>query len=197
MANPAYIVDGVLTDGEAWVAIASTTLGSAAASITFTSTDDGQVGDFSQYMDLVAISYWRSTQTGGWEIGHQNLNGDNTYTNYANQLLYGDGSSVTAGTRTGNPGTKSINAFMAYADLASDIFSVTVSHWFDVNSGKYKSSQHQTADDADGSGYVDITTSTWKSQAAITSILLKSENGNLEAATRIDLFGILPRMVTA
>ena len=191
MADPAYIVDGVLTDGEAWVALASTTLDPAAASITFTSTDDGQVGDFSQYMDLVAISYWRSTESGGWEIGHQNLNGDSTAGNYACQLLYGDGSNDLAAARANS----SINAFMAYGGLASDLFSVTVSQWFDVNSGKYKSSFHQTASDANGSGYVDITFSIWKSQAAITSILLKSENGNLEAATRIDLFGVLPRMV--
>jgi len=191
MADPAYIVNGVLTDGEAWVGIAHASLSLPAATVTWTSTNDGQVGDFSQYMDLVAISYWRSTQTGGWEIGRQNLNGDSTAGNYACQLLYGDGSDDLAGVRA-NP---SINAFMAYADLASDIFSVTVSHWFDVNSGKYKSSLHQTASDADGSGYVDITTSIWKSQAAITSILLKSQNGNLEAATRIDLFGVLPRMV--
>ena len=48
MADPAYIdADGVLTDGEAWVGIATTTLGSDTATITFTSTDDGQVGDFS------------------------------------------------------------------------------------------------------------------------------------------------------
>ena len=59
MADPAYIVDGVLTDGEAWVGITTTTLGSDTASVTFTSTDDGQVGDFSQYMDLVVVSYAR------------------------------------------------------------------------------------------------------------------------------------------
>ncbi len=47
MADPAYIVDGVLTDGEAWVGIATTTLGAGATSVTFTSTDDGQVGDWS------------------------------------------------------------------------------------------------------------------------------------------------------
>ena len=67
MALPAYIdaSTGAITDGEAWVGIATTTLGSDTASITFTSTDDGQVGDFSQYMDLTTIAYWRSTKTGG------------------------------------------------------------------------------------------------------------------------------------
>jgi hypothetical protein len=60
MADPAYIdSDGVLTDGEAWVGIATTTLGSDTATVTFTSTDDGQVGDWSQYMDLVLVTYSR------------------------------------------------------------------------------------------------------------------------------------------
>ncbi len=34
MADPAYIVDGVLTDGEAWVAIAHETLSLPAATVT-------------------------------------------------------------------------------------------------------------------------------------------------------------------
>ena len=46
MADPAYIVDGVLTDGEAWVALGSTTLGGSAAVVTFTSADDGSSLDW-------------------------------------------------------------------------------------------------------------------------------------------------------
>ena len=62
MADPAYIVDGVLTDGEAWVGVASQRSyhgGGDCDGDVETSTDDGQVGDFSQYMDLVMISYAR------------------------------------------------------------------------------------------------------------------------------------------
>jgi len=67
MADPAYIdpATGVLTDGEAWVGIAHASLSLPAATVTWTSTDDGQTGDFSQYMDLVVISYTRLTGTGG------------------------------------------------------------------------------------------------------------------------------------
>jgi len=36
---------------------------------------------------------------------------------------------------------------------------------------------------------------TWKNQAAISSIKMMAENYDLLAASRIDLFGILPRMV--
>ena len=58
MADPAYIVNGVLSVTESWVAVAPTTtvpLTGATSLIVFESTDDGQVGDWSQYMDLVII----------------------------------------------------------------------------------------------------------------------------------------------
>ena len=79
MADPAYIVDGVLTDGEAWVAVASTTIaGSPATPVTFTSTDDGQVGDWSQYMDLFLLAYIRS-QDSGDPYTYLSLNGSTSF----------------------------------------------------------------------------------------------------------------------
>ena len=57
MADPSYIdADGVLVDPESWVAISSTTPAGANL-MTLTSTDDGQVGDWSQYLDLILIGY--------------------------------------------------------------------------------------------------------------------------------------------
>jgi hypothetical protein len=193
MADPAYIVDNVLTDGEAWVAIASTTLTGDAATITFTSTDDGQVGDFSQYMDLITISYWRSTRTGGLDIPWYSLNGNTTAGDYVNQMFIGTSSAALAEGRTA--GARSMGAYMAAADHTTNIFSSMISTWFDINSGKYKTSLHQNACSFDGSGYVDITVDTWKKQAAITSLMFTPENGDFLTGTRIDLFGVLPRMV--
>jgi hypothetical protein len=193
MADPAYIVDGVLTDGEAWVAIASTTLGADAASITFTSTDDGQVGDFSQYMDLTTIAYWRSARAATMTVPEMEFNSDTTGTNYEYQQVYGNGSAVVAGTAADGPRTGPF--LIAASTGTTDLFQIQISHLFDINSGKYKSSLHQTAADWNGSGYVDITTLTWKNQAAITSIKMLGEFGDLLAESRIDLFGILPRMV--
>ena len=194
MADPAYIdADGVLTDGEAWVALASTTLTSDAASITFTSTDDGQVGDWSQYMDLFIIAYWRSARAATMTVPEMEFNSDTTGTNYAYQLLSGDGSSATADAQTNQPRT---GAFLfANSTTPTTKFCVQISHLFDINSGKYKSSFHQTAADQDGSGYADITALTWKNQAAITSIKMLGEVGDLLDESRIDLFGVLPRMV--
>jgi hypothetical protein len=193
MADPGYIVDGVLTDGEAWVAVASTTLDADTASITFTSTDDGQVGDFSQYMDLVAIAYWRSTQASTMTVPEMEFNGDTTGTNYIYQLFGSDGSTDTAATAADQPRT---GMFLVAASTGTtDVFQAQISHLHDINSGKYKTSLHQTAADWNGSGYVDMTVLTWKNQAAITSIKMMGEHGDLLDESRIDLFGILPRMV--
>ena len=94
MVLPAYIDEstGEITDGEAWVAIGTGTSSGSTALFNFTSTNDGHVGDFSQYMDLVLIFYVNST--GGYS--KVNLNSD-TGSNYAYQNLYGSGSNDYAG----------------------------------------------------------------------------------------------------
>ena len=191
MADPAYIVNGVLTDGEAWVGIGSTTLGGSAAVVTFTSTDDGQVGDFSQYMDLVVVWYGRSDRASTNNDFTVQFNND-TSSNYSIQLLAGSGSSASAYAAT--------NTFAYMGDLpaassTANQFSAGVATFFDVNSGKYKSTLAQSAKDTDGSGYSSIFAGTWQSQAPITEIDLIADGNNLVAGTHIDLFGVLPRMV--
>ena len=192
MADPAYIVDGVLTDGEAWVAIASTTLASDTALVTWTSPDDGSSTDWSQFMDLVLITYARAESGGNvWGYTQIQFNND-TGSNYPYQLIYGNGSSAVA--------TYDTPAFWrggAMGDGAgANEFGVSVVHIFDINSGKYKSGVWQTAADSDGDGYVFLHSATWKNQAAITEIDLSPFNGtNLVAGSRFDLFGVLPRMV--
>jgi hypothetical protein len=70
-----------------------------------------------------------------------------------------------------------------------------ITTFLDVNSGKYKSFMVNTASDYDGDGKVQITAGTWKSQAPLTSILFKSDVGDILDESRFDLFGVLPRMV--
>ena len=205
MADPSYIVDGVLTDGEAWVAVASTTLTSDAASITFTSTDDGQVGDFSQYMDLVAICYWAGTQTGaGYQFGLCNMNGDGSHGNYSSQHLVADGNEALSVYDTGTEwplviAVGCVKAVTSPSTISLNIFGSTICHFFDINSGKYKTSLSQNAGDialqANGSFRLGISARTWESQAAVTSLVFHMQSGNIRDESRIDLFGVLPRMV--
>ena len=191
MADPAYIVDGVLTDGEAWVGIATTTLGSDTATVTFTSTDDGQVGDWSQYMDLVVVGYGRSSRVNTNDAVWLRFNSDTTEANYAGQHLSGSGSSVSAFTDA-----QPTIGIMHGNSAGANEFAALVVHLFDVNSGKYKTSIGQSAQDSSGDGYVYLVALTWKDQSAITDIEVISKNAaNLKAGSRFDLFGVLPRMV--
>ena len=201
MANPAYIdSDGVLTDGEAWVGIATTTLGSDTASITFTSTDDGQVGDFSQYMDLVAISYVRSDRVADSDWYSVLISGDTAASaQYVTQKLRGNGSGASAATYTyGGDNYGCIVGVISAADAvySANIFASVVTTFFDVNSGKYKSLVGQSAADWDGGGEVNLWAGTHKKQAPITSIKFYPSFGtNLKDGSTISLFGVLPRMV--
>ncbi len=190
MADPAYIVDGVLTDGEAWVGIATTTLGSDTATVTFTSPDDGSSTDWSQFMDLVLIAYTRVSAGDVNSAGYINFNND-TGTNYAKQYLYGDGSSVGAA----SPTDANIYLWTVGDSAGANEFGASVVHMFDINSGKYKSVLGRHAQDSDGDGRTAIEADTWKSQAPISEIDITASGGNLLAGSSFSLFGILPRMV--
>ena len=196
MANPAYIdpETNILTDGEAWVAISHATLSLPAATVTWTSTNDGQTGDFSQYMDLVIVSYMRGTTAAGNGNLTLHLNND-TGSNYAYQIIRGDGTNAVA-----------LSGTSAYWDAGempgssatANVFGMNVCNLYDINSGKYKSvmAQGGSGDNTDTNSYVSFYSGTWKSQAAITEIDLTSRNlGNFVAGSKFSLFGILPRMV--
>jgi hypothetical protein len=191
MADPAYIVDGVLTDGEAWVALA--TASPSGANVSFTSTDDGQVGDWSQYMDLVVIGYARSGVSGTGTTGvYLRLNND-TGSNYGWQQLQGDGSSASA----------DLQASISYirfgvapqTSATANQFGAYKIDLFDINSGKYKSAFCQGACDMDGSGSVNLFSAVWRNQDPLIEIDLLDDTGFV-AGSRFDLFGILPRMVS-
>ena len=196
MADPSYIVNGVLTDGEAWVSLGTTTLGSDTAYIEWDSTDDGQVGDFSQYMDIVLIGYARSDRAVEvLDYMEIEVNSYSSGSNFSNQFLQGDGSSATSAADSVN---SSIVAQMPAAGTTdTDIFGAYVFHLFDINSGKYTSMLHQSAVDLDGSGvvalYAQVLTAT---QSAVNKIRVKPRHGsNLVGGSMFSAFGVLPRMV--
>jgi hypothetical protein len=195
MADPGYIVDGVLTDGEAWVGLQSTTTtDDTTAIITFTSTDDGQVGDWSQYMDLVLIIYGRNARADTGDTSFTMRFNNDTAGNYAYQRLVGNGSTATA---SESPAASSIRIGEVPKDnVTANIFAVAVAHCFDINSGKYKSVASMGAADRNGGGVADMVSSVWRNQAPITEIDLYSDSSyNWKSGSRIDLFGVLPRMV--
>jgi len=192
MALPAYIdaATGAITDGEAWVALA--TASPSGANVSFTSTNDGQVGDWSQYLDLVVVGYARSGVSGSATTGvYLRLNND-TGNNYGWQQLQSDGSSAAG----------DVNASISYirfgvapqVSATANIFGGYVMTFSDINSGKYKAAFCQGACDLDGSGNVNLFGAIWRNQDPIIEIDLLDDTGFV-SGSRFDLFGILPRMV--
>jgi hypothetical protein len=185
---PAYMVDGVLTDSEAWVPLATATPSSA--NVSFTSSTGAN--DWSQYQDFVIIAYVRSVGTGTWKDINMQLNND-TGSSYANVDFYGNGTSVS--TQETNPVYTGL-AYIAGADATANVFSTVIYNLYDINSGKYSLVSTQCAADGGNPSTVWLEVGFWESQAALTEIDLISPSG-FAAGSRIDLFGVLPRMVTA
>ena len=191
MADPTYIIDGTLTDGEAWVAVDSTTLSSDAGSVSFTSGTGRQ--NWSQYLDLVVVAYARSSKSAADDTAYFRLNGDSG-SNYASQHLSGDGSSATAWSSSST--TYIQQGAVPASTTGSNMFGAVISFLFDINSGKYKTIVSRGAADRDGAGNVDEWGSVWRSQDPVTTIFIGCTSGNVLAGSRVDLFGILPRMVS-
>ena len=202
MADPAYIDPdtNVLTDGEAWVGLNTTTLGSDTATVTFksgfddTDTDVGGVQAWDQYMDLVIVSYARGAVAVVTAQLDMQLNAD-TGSNYAKQRIEGSGSAAYAA--SWGSATSHMLGVLPCANATANVFVSSVTSLFDINSGKYKSGLSQTTCDKNGSGAVEMMGLTWKSQAPITEIDLFGQSAaDLLTGSRFDLFGILPRMVS-
>lgn len=168
-----------MPDTSTEVAIATTTLGSAASSITFSSIS-------SAYTDLrVVIPFFKETATSQTSIRIQ-FNSD-TGTNYSYTFLYGDGSSPGSG--------RSNNDNYIYANFYTDATSVypclTTIDLFSYAGSINKSVLCTGSGDKNGTGKVERTVGLWRSTSAITSIKLESQIGNFAAGTTATLYGIL------
>jgi len=203
MADPDYLSGGALTDTSAWVAIDSTELGSDTASITFTSSTGTK--NWSQYLDLVVLCDVRSAYNGSGDSLKVIINDNTTNVSYPAQWFRGNGSSASAGIY--NYTAYGLLGNIAAGTNTANIFSALKIQFFDINSGKYKGYIAETAcDTADSDRYVYTVCSTYygshdnqdtgaEGQKPLTELKFTTNNANLLTGSRIDLFGILPRMV--
>lgn len=152
--------------------IATTTLASAAASITFGSIPN-------TYTDLRVVM---DGSTGGSAYTLQAQFNSDTGTNYSRTVLRGDGASATS-VRATSATSIGIGQFGSYRALISfDVMSYT--------SGNYKTVLGQSAEDSNGSGMVYRTVGLWRSTAAVTSVVLTPSGGDFNAGTTATLYGI-------
>jgi hypothetical protein len=157
-----------------YIPIATQTLGSAAASITFSSIP-GTYTDLRLVIVNLASSVDESLT----------FNGD-TGTNY----------SLTALAGSGVPAASS-NNLTSYSKIVSDLIGGAGSSphmaTFDIFSyagSTNKSVLVSAAMDSNGTGYVELTIGLWRSTAAITSLTLTSGGGNFATGTIATLWGI-------
>jgi hypothetical protein len=156
--------------------IATTTLGSAASDITFSSIS-------SSYTDL------RVVFTG---IGDTNVclryNSD-TGTNYSNTRVGGDGSATESVRQTS---TTSINTTASEGIPLSTPPAMVTVDIFSYGNSKYKTCLITHSQDKNGSGWVARAVGLWRSTSAITTVALVAigGSGNFSSGTTATIYGI-------
>ena len=156
--------------------IATTTLGSAASSVTFSSISGS-------YTDLVYIMNVK-----GASVNYPILrfNGD-TGTNYSRTVLTGNGSTATSERRT-NQNYMAIN-YNASTDTSNFNYNEIIHIQNYSNTTTYKTTLYRANNAATGT---DAGVGLWRSTAAITQIdILSNDSTNFAAGSIFTLYGIL------
>ena len=155
--------------------IATTTLGSAATSITFSSIP-------ATYTDLRLVVVSKYTDNGSTYLRYNNDSGSN----YSYTWIYGTGSS--AGTYLFSNQTE------FDIDLASNFNTVNPSFWsldiFSYAGSTYKTALQTTQNDSNGSGTVERVVRLWRSTSAINELNIYRPSSTFTAGTTATLYGI-------
>ena len=155
--------------------IATTTLGSAASSITFSSIA-------STWTDLRVVFVGTATTAGALRC---QFNSD-TATNYSITLLYGDGSAAASMNITSQT---YMNLSWA-RQIQTSIPMLATLDIFSYAGSTYKTALSQLSNDNNGSGATASTVGLWRSTSAITSINLFMSGTTFQAGTTATLYGI-------
>lgn len=170
---------GAAAAANSYESIATVTLGSAASSIDLTSIP-------STYQHL-QIRFMGSMTAGGPDDLRIQFNAD-TGNNYARHYMIGNGSSASAsGTATTSFGVIGGNTLPTTANT----FGVAIIDILDyANTNKYKTMRALAGHDANGSGYVGISSTLWQNTNAITSIKLFPISSTFPQYSTAALYGI-------
>ena len=154
--------------------INSTTLTTTAASVTFSSIPG-------TYTDLVLIANTGDTTNAGI---YMQFNGDTT-TNYSYTRLTGNGSTATSQRSSNTAKTLVMGASIAIPASVSGMFELNIMNY--SNTTTYKTT---IGTESIASGGFVAKAFLWRSTAAISSILLADDGGNLLAGSTFTLYGI-------
>jgi hypothetical protein len=153
----------------AYTALANVTLGSSAASVTFSSIAAGL------YRDLVFVMQI-GTST-GTDVLYQ-FNSDTTASNYPSVLMQGDGSSTFSGSASNN----------RILDVSTSNEFTVVYNLFDyATTDKQKSYLYRTGR---ASAKVQAMAGRWANTAAITQIVFTPVSGTFNTGSTFALYGV-------
>ena len=178
MADPSYVVDGILEDGDAFVPIESTSLASVSGLQWDTGTGHK---NWSQYEDLLVIT---STKGSGLQITLDGLGGS-SYFHY--QYLFGSDTTAMA-SDAGSTYGRVYWATSSYAAGGKVMLS-------GINSQSFTKCISQVADPRQASSaYAGWYATTFIYFWGIHRIDLDFDSGSGQSGSHAWLYGILPRM---
>lgn len=158
--------------GSTYTPIATTTLGSAAASYTFSSISGS-------YTDLIIVIQSTNTRSLFYRVGNGSVDSGS---NYSRTQLIGDGSSATSG--------RASSENKAYMSLTTDVGGVyqTITQLNNYsNTTTYKTFLTRYND---ANKYAAALVSLWRSTAAINIITITGDGGDIPSGTSLTLYGI-------
>jgi hypothetical protein len=163
--------------GATYEPIATTTLGTAASEIAFSSIP-------STYTDLRVVWTARVAST---DFPILRINSD-TGTNYSNTILYGNGTSA-ASTRASSTATLYLGADIGIP-TATNTFCLITIDFFNYAGSTNKTFLSVYSNDRNGSGEVNRAVGLWRSTSAINALSLRTTGVNLAVGSTATLYGI-------
>lgn len=156
--------------------IATTTLGSAASSITFSSIP-------ATYTDL-RIAFVGTESTAGFNYANLRFNAD-TGSNYSFTYLTGNGTSAASARNTSQTRIR-----LTEYGLSNTIPAMILVDIFSYAGATNKTILSSSAEDYNGSGMMEAKVGLWSNTAAINSITLVNLVSNFAIGTTATLYGI-------
>jgi hypothetical protein len=175
------ISGNLFAPGKDYDSIATVTVGAGGAStITFSS-----IPATYRHLQIRAINM----KTASPSRVRIKFNGDNTAANYNSHYLLGDGSNASAGYELSSSGgllmgnNSSLIGTNGAEGLVIDILDY-------ANTNKNKTVRSLSGFDANGSGNIQLSSGSWSSTAAITSIVLSNDSVTTAQYSQFALYGV-------
>jgi hypothetical protein len=161
------------------VLISSQTLGSTAASVTFSSIPG-------TYRDLQLVIVGKQDSTSGVDASFKVTANSDTTSSYTQVRMYGDGSA--AGSNTGTNTGYFEGGRMGNSNASSGVTTTTLQFLDYAATDKQKTVLSRSANPY---AITDAEAARWPSTSAITTLLLATLSGNFVAGSTFYLYGVL------